>query len=288
MILSNMLYWGTSAFQLQKIDDPSTEARVLLGHILNLSSTELYAQSERILSPDQIVKFQKFVERRLSREPTAYIINRKEFYGIDFYVDNSVLIPRPETELLVDEAISFIRSKLNNSAYLKKPMFVADIGTGCGSIAISLAKNISDIKIYATDISSSALRIARLNSKRADVAKQIIFLQGNLLEAIPEYFDLLIANLPYIKNSELANLCPEIFCFEPEMAIAGGSDGLELIYRLIKQIKGRSKQPTRILLEIGQGQDKQLISFLKQTLPQAIVELVKDLNDINRVAIIDL
>ena len=286
MTLAQALQQSAHTLNLQGIEDSHIEARMLLGHILELSSAQLYTQPERALSQEQAKGLHQLIERRLHREPTAYIVKHREFYGIDFYVDSRALIPRPETELLVEEAIEFANSRPNLSSS-EKPLLIADAGVGCGAIAISLALNLPQSKIYATDISPSALEVARLNCEYHNATGQIVLLQGNLLEPVPEPVDLIVANLPYIKSSELANLSPEITNFEPRAAIDGGQNGLDVIRQFLEQAKEKIHPQGCLLLEIGQKQEKAVVSLIKHYHPKARSELIPDLNGIRRVVKID-
>jgi release factor glutamine methyltransferase len=282
MILAQALQQSAHTLSLNGIDDSHTEARMLLGHITKLSPVQIYTQPERTLSREQENNLQELVERRLCHEPAAYIVNHREFYGIDFYVDYRVLIPRPETELLVDTAIEFA-----SSTCLASSPLIADIGTGCGAIAISLALNLPHSQIYATDVSPLALEVARLNCKSHNVTDRIILLQGNLLEPLPESVDILVANLPYIKSSELANLSPEIIQFEPRMAIDGGENGLDYIRQLLEQAEDRINTSGCLLLEIGQNQEKDLSNLIRSLLKKVNFVFISDLNGIKRVVKID-
>lgn len=286
MTLAQALQQSARTFRLHGIEDSHIEARILLEHILELSSAQLYTQPERVLSQEQANSLHQLIERRLHREPTAYIIKHREFYGIDFYVDSRALIPRPETELLVEEAIEFANSRPNLSSS-EKPLLIADAGVGCGAIAISLALNLPRSKIYATDISPSALEVARLNCEYHNATGQIVLLQGNLLEPVPEPVDLIVANLPYIKSSELANLSPEITNFEPGTAIDGGQNGLDVIHQFLEQAREKIHSQSCLLLEIGQKQEKAVASLIKHYLPKASFELIPDLNGIRRAVKID-
>jgi len=288
MILHQTIQQAANTFSRHNIADGYLEARVLLGQILELSSAELFTQPELTLNQGQIKIFNQSIERRINNEPTAYIIKHKEFFGIDFYVDHRVLIPRPETELLVEEALEFARSKINHTTNPSGLIQIADIGTGCGAIAISIALNLPHVKVLATDISPLALEVARLNSDYHKVTGQVTFLQGNLLEPIHKPVDLIIANLPYIKTSELPELSPEITGFEPEIAINGGESGLDPINQILEQIKERELQQCRLLLEIGQGQEQQVTALVNRLFPAANPELVTDLNGINRVVKMDI
>jgi release factor glutamine methyltransferase len=283
MTLTQALQQSAHILSVNGIDDSHIEARILLGHITKLSPVQIHTLTEQALSQEQERALHELVERRLRREPTAYIINRREFYGIDFYVDSRVLIPRPETELLVDTALKLFR----NGTCLPSPLVIADIGTGCGAIAISLALNLPRSKIYATDSSRSALEVAGLNCEHHKVTRQVTLLQGNLLEPIPETIDLIVANLPYIKSSELDNLSPEITSFEPRTAIDGGKNGLKCIHRLLEQTEGKINRRGCLLLEIGQNQEQYVISLIHSLLKKVSFTLIPDLNGINRVVKID-
>ncbi|MBM4445851.1 MAG: peptide chain release factor N(5)-glutamine methyltransferase [Chloroflexi bacterium] len=285
MILAQALQQSAHILSLNDIDDSHVEARMLLGRITKLSPVQIYTQPERTLNHEQEGNLHELVERRLCHEPAAYIVNNREFYGIDFYVDPRVLIPRPETELLVDTALEFARS---NKTHLAKPLLIADIGTGCGAIAISLALNLPHSKIYATDVSPLALQVAKLNCESHNVTDRITLLQGNLLEPLPEPVDILVANLPYIKSSELTNLSPEIIQFEPRMAIDGGESGLHYIRQLLEQAEVKINTKGCLLLEIGHNQEREVRHLINICLGKISVGFISDLNGINRVAKIDL
>jgi release factor glutamine methyltransferase len=230
------------------------------------------------LSPEQYDKLHQLVQRRLNHEPVAYITGHREFYGLDFYVDSSVLIPRPESELLVEKSLELAQ---------KHPLStIAEIGTGCGVIAISLALKLPDIRIYATDISSSALRVALSNCQKYGVVDRIVFLQGDMLEPLPEPVDLIIANLPYVRESELAGV--NTINFEPSLALDGGIDGVEKIRKLSTQVKGKLCPGGYLLLEIGQGQAVAVTDIIRNLFPSAGIELIKDLGGIDRVVILHL
>lgn len=279
MTLTQALQQSAHILSVNGIEDSYIEARMLLGHITKLSPVQIYTQTEQTLSQEQEGSLHELIERRLRREPTAYIVNHREFYGIDFYVDSRVLIPRPETELLVDTAVEFSK----NSTYLPNPLLIADIGTGCGAIAISLALNLPQSKIYATDISYSTLEVARLNCEHHKVTRQVTLLQGNLLEPVPEPVDLIVANLPYVRNSELENLSPEITRFEPRTAIDGGKNGLKCIRQLLEQAEEKTSPRGCLLLEIGQNQEKEVIHLIHSCLNKVSFGFISDLNGINRV-----
>jgi release factor glutamine methyltransferase len=282
MTLNQTLLKTAQLLDHHNIEDSFFEARILLGHLLKLSPEELLTKTEYRLAPEQEEGLHELIQKRLKREPAAYIIARKEFYGIDFMVDQRVLIPRPETELLVEEALTYFKTQPSNNLYNKKKSIIADVGTGCGAIAISLSVNQPDIHCYATDISSDALEVARYNAKFHDVVNQITFLQGNLLEPLPEPVDLILANLPYIKHSEISNLSPEIKNYEPQNALDGGAHGLLYIKQLIEQSKGKLHNNGCLILEIGYDQAQQIENFIRRSFIGSYYEFVSDPGKIKR------
>ena len=288
MILSEALQSVTQTLRRAEIADPSVEAEVLLGHVLGMSKTGLYTEPERNLTSAEGERLRHLVRRRLDREPAAYVLGHGEFYGIDFYVDSRTLIPRPETELLVEKAVELAR----RIAHQGEQTAMADIGTGCGAIAISLALALPQAKIYATDISPSALRVAEVNCRRHGVSSQVELLQGNLLEPLPQAVDVIVANLPYVKDCEFVDLSPEIREHEPTVAWAGGRDGLDKIREMLEQVQGKRGAhcwgSVCLLLEIGQGQGEMVTSLVNGYFPQASIELVSDLGGIERVVKVGL
>jgi release factor glutamine methyltransferase len=266
-----------------EIEDAHIEARVLMGYALKLSAEKIYAGMEQHLNEESEDIFQGLLERRLAREPVSHITKHKEFYGLDFYIDRRVLIPRPETELLVEQALHCIKDRTDSIGFPEKQFKVADIGTGCGNIAISIALNSDKVKIYAIDISSAALEVANLNCVIHKVTDRVILLQGNLLEPVPQSVDLILANLPYIKSSEINSLSPEIAYFEPRIALDGGIEGLMLINLILKQVKEKQSHTPNIILEIGAGQEKRVVTLIKSHFPTAQYESFPDLNGIKRV-----
>ncbi len=279
MILSEVLQSATQALLRTRIDDASVEAELLLGRVLRVPRTQLYTEPERVLTSAETKHLWRLVQRRLDHEPTAYILGHCEFYGIDFCIDCHTFIPRPETELLVEKAMELAQ----RISHPGKQIIVADVGTGCGAIALSLALALPQAKIYATDISASALQVAGINCRRHGVNSQVELLQGNLLEPLPQPVDMIVANLPYIKNCEFKDLSPEVRNFEPTMALAGGEDGLDKIQQMLEQMPGKLNYKACFLLEIGQGQGGMVTSLIKNYFPQASIELIYDLGGIERV-----
>jgi release factor glutamine methyltransferase len=257
------------------IEDASFEGELLLRQALGLNRTHLYSNLEDGIDAEQESSLWNMIERRLKGEPSAYIIGHREFYGLDFSVNADVLIPRPETELLMEKALSL-------AASYKTPV-IADIGTGCGAIAISLAVNLLDARIYATDVSPAALEVAAENCRRHDVADRVRLICGDMLAPLTEQPDTIVSNLPYVRSSEIASKC-----HEPLLALDGGSDGLDKIRHLVNQAEGRLNSGGCLLLEIGLGQSDAITSLVNHFFPTASVEVIPDLADIDRVVCMKL
>lgn len=255
------------------VEEPALESDILLCHTLGIDRVQLYQEPEHELSAEEDAALWQMVNRRVKGEPTAYITAHREFFGLDFLVTPAVLIPRPETELLVERTLELVRTNALST--------LADIGTGSGAIAISLAKSLAGVGIYATDISDDALKVARINCQRHGVADRVVLLQGDLLEPLPEPVDLIIANLPYVRKSDIPGQGP--LSFEPRAALDGGEDGLDKIKALAGQLSGKLEPGGWLLLEIGQGQAKVVVDLLTKIFPDAHIEVTRDLAGIERV-----
>jgi release factor glutamine methyltransferase len=279
MILREALQSATQTLLGANVTDATVEAELLLGHVLRMSKTQLHTEPERDLTVAETEHLQSLVRRRLDREPAAYILGHWQFYGIDLYIDRGTFIPRPETEILVEKAVELAPSVPRS----ERQITIADIGTGCGAIAVSLALALPQARIYATDISASALRVAEKNCQRHEVCGRVELLLGDLLEPLPRPVDMIVANLPYVNDREFEYLSPEIADFEPSIALAGGKNGLDRIQELLLQMPGKLNRGGCFLLEIGQGQGRAATSLIHTYLPQAGVELIPDLGGIDRV-----
>ena len=278
MTLKQALSRARGILAEKNIDDAPLECELLLRHALGISRTQLYLDLDHELSPKQEEAFWRLLKRRLNGEPTAYITGHREFYGLDFYVDPRVLIPRPESELLVETALGLAQNHPLST--------MADIGTGCGAIAISLALSLPEAKIYATDISTAALEVAVVNCQKHEVVDKVHLLHGNMLDPLPESVDLIIANLPYVRKSQLARMGSARF--EPRLALDGGLDGTERIRQVCRQVGGKLRPSGFLLLEIGQGQRSAVTAFLHTLFPNGKIEVVPDLSDIDRVVRLSL
>jgi release factor glutamine methyltransferase len=260
------------------IEDAPLECELLLRHVLNLSRAQLYLDLDHELRHKQEEAFWHLIKRRLDGEPTAYITGHREFYGLSFYVDRRVLIPRPESELLVETALGLAQNY---------PLFtIAEVGTGSGAIAISLALSLPEAKIYATDISAAALEVALVNCQKHGVVDRVHLLRGNMLAPLPEPVDLIIANLPYVKQSELARM--NSARFEPRLALDGGSDGIERIRQLCRRLGSKLRPSGFLLLEIGEGQGRAVTTLLHGLFPSGKIEVMPDLSGIERVVSLSL
>jgi release factor glutamine methyltransferase len=255
------------------VEDASLEGEILLRHVLGMNRAQLYTDLDRDLGTKQQKTLNQLLKRRQHGEPSAYITGHREFYGLDFRVDRNVLIPRPETELLVELAI-----KLAQEHPILK---IADIGTGCGAITISLAINLPQATVYAIDISVAALEMARYNCARYGVADGVVLLQGDLLEPLDETVDMIVANLPYVREADIPQRGS--LSYEPALALNGGKDGLEKIKIICWQAAKKLNKDGFLLIETGEGQAEKVVNILCKAFPAPSIEVHKDLASIERV-----
>jgi release factor glutamine methyltransferase len=261
-----------------KIEDSSLEAEILLKHTLKIDRTQLFTEIDSPLKKRQEDTYRTFIKRRIKGEPSAYITGHREFFGLDFLVDKRVLIPRPETEILVEQAIA-------RAGNYRGPIIV-DVGTGCGAIAVSLALHLPHAEIHAVDISKAALKVATRNCLKHGVEDRVKLLVGDLLEPVPITVDIIVANLPYVLTAEVPQV--NTSGFEPPLALDGGVDGMDMIKRLCLQAHDKLRPAGCLLLEIGMGQSKIVSGVLREFFPAASVEFVSDLSDITRVVCMTL
>lgn len=274
--LREVLRWGEQSLAQNALDSPRLDTEILLAHALGMTRAQLHAHPQSQLNLAELASYRQLIERRARREPVAYIVGHKEFYGLDLFVDQRVLIPRPETELLVEKAIEISQRR----------SVVADVGTGSGAIAISLTVHLPQVLVYATDASPAALEVAARNCRRHGVEDRVRLLQGHLLEPLPEPVDLIVANLPYVSQAELAQLPPEISRYEPREALDGGPDGLGCIRSLLAQVGVHLKPRGIVLLEIGATQAAAVVALAERHFPAARVEIVRDYAGLDRAVIV--
>lgn len=253
-------------------DEARLEAEVLLRHVLGIDRAAFLMHRDEPLADDAAARFAALLERRLAREPLAYITGQREFYGLAMRVDRRVLIPRPETEGLVERAIALAHPS----------SVIVDVGTGSGCIAVALAVHLPQARVIATDASADALACARENAARHGVAERITLLHGDLLHPIHGTVDIIVSNPPYIASREIGDLAPEIAQYEPRGAVDGGADGLDVLRRLLAQAAGRLRPGGHVLLEIGAGQGSDVAQMARTALPGATIAVENDLAGLER------
>lgn len=265
------------------IEQPRDEAEILLAHLQGWNRLKLFLERSNFLDSDLVSAFRAAVERRARDEPSAYITGTKEFYGLSFAVNREVLIPRPETELLVDIVLEWARTQ-------KGELRGVDLGCGSGNLAITLAYHLPEASFYAVDLSTGALQLAETNALRHGVRERVHFFQGDYLDAFsgtqpPPVFNLVVSNPPYLRSSELENLPVTIRDYEPPLSLNGGPDGL-VAYRSILALLPRFLQaPGLMALEIGFTQGEALLSLCRKQALFHTLSLRHDYQNLPRVLI---
>jgi release factor glutamine methyltransferase len=278
-----IIQWATSYFKSNQIDSPRLTIEILLAHVLDVDRIDLYLAFDKPLHVDELTLLKSLIKRRINREPVAYITGKKEFFGLEFDVASDVLIPRPETEFLVEEALKFIPQ---NAIYM--PMNILDMGTGSGAIIITLSKNRPGHRFFASDISVAVLTIARANAKKHGV-QDISFFAGNWFAPIAqnrETFDIIVSNPPYIPVTEIDRLAPEIVQYEPAFALDGGDDGMQALKILIEGAPLYLNPGGMMLLEIGHDQRDQLSQEINNFSNLTLDKFIRDYGGHDRVAVI--
>ncbi len=274
--IRKVLTWTTQHFEKRKVDAPRLTAEVLLAHVLKTGRVRLYVDLDRPLEKDELATFRALIERRIAGEPTQYLTGVREFYNRPFKVDPRVLIPRPETELLVEACLQ----RLPKDA----PSRVLDVCVGSGCIALSIAAERPRATVFATDLSPDAIALARENAEALKVADRVTLLQGNLFAPLPPdaRFDVVVSNPPYIATAEIDTLSAEVRR-EPRMALDGGADGLVLIRRVAEGARRHLVPGGLLAMEIGETQGAALVAVL-QAAGYAEVRVEKDLERRDRMA----
>ncbi len=252
-------------------ETPRLEAEVLLAHATGLSRTAILAHPERLLAPDEEARYNELLFRRAQGAPLPYLTGRIEFYGLEFTVTPDVLIPRPETETLVERALAW------------KPRTVIDVGTGSGCVAIALAVHLPRSRIWATDISRAALQVAVDNARRHGVADRILFVQADLLSPLRGPVDLVVGNPPYVAEEEWDALPTSVRDYEPRRALDGGPGGLRVIWRLLEDAPRLLHPGGVLLMEIGAAQGGRAADLARTCIPGAQVRIYPDLAGRDRV-----
>ncbi|MEJ5364700.1 MAG: peptide chain release factor N(5)-glutamine methyltransferase [Desulfosoma sp.] len=273
-----VLQWTTDYFRRKGLDQPRSDAEVLLAHALNLRRVDLYLRYDQPLRPDELARYRALIQRRAAREPTQYITGRQEFWSLELEVSPAVLIPRPETERLVELALE---------AFSDEPLRALDLGTGSGAIAVALATERSHWSIIACDISWDALMTARRNAVRHGVNSRIAFVLSDLTAAFrpdPPPFSLICANPPYIGDAQWAALAPEVARYEPSHALRGGGpDGTAIPIRLLRLAFPLLRPGGILFMEFGKGQERTLPAAARELPGVDSVEVLRDYSDIPRI-----
>ena len=271
------------------IPDARLEAEVMVMDVMRMPRQAIFAEQESQVSPQQEEQLAAIVTRRLTREPLAYILNYREFYGVNLLVNTDVLIPRPETETMVEHALFMALMGMES-----RELVIADVGTGTGAIAVNLAIHLPAARIYASDAYDATLDVAAYNVRMHNVADRVTLLKGDLLEPLPEPVDVIVANLPYLPTDRIPTLQPEIQ-WEPVAALDGGTDGLDHIRRLLSQAAtahggegARLKPHGVILLEMDPEQFSEALSLASAAFPDAEITVEPDLAGMDRVLSVSL
>jgi len=274
--IKNLLKVTTDYLKEKQIENPRLTAEVLLAHQLNIDRVSLYINFDQPLNESELSGYRLLIKRRLQREPLQYITGAQEFWSLDFIVNPQALIPRPESELLVELAINQLKPP---NAFENHPPNILDLGTGCGALAISLAKEVQEAKIWATDISSGALKLANLNAKKHGVADRIKFKHGNLWDPLVNQgikFDIIISNPPYIACEEYNDLPPEVRDYEPRSALDGKENGMYYIEKILKGGLRFLNTEGLILLEMAPDQTNEALSLIGQIKDYGESSRIKD------------
>jgi release factor glutamine methyltransferase len=279
--IKKLLDWVTEYLTKSNVDSPRLSAELLLSHITGLHRIELYTNFGRVLAKDKLDRLHGLVKRCAAQEPVQYLVGKTEFYSMEIKVSCDCLIPRPETELLVERAIDFLRSRNGVSA-------VCDLCTGSGCIAAAIAKNQPDVKITATDICDKALAVAAENIKHHGLSKKINLLCGDLFAPIIEgmdetKFDLVVSNPPYVSAAQFDKLEVRVKDYEPKGALFAGDEGLDIYERITEQIGEHLKEDGALILEIGFAQGDAVKELLENTGLFAKIVVEKDFSNNDRV-----
>ena len=272
MEILELINSGSRQLKDKDIFSHRLDSEILLSEVLNQSREELLINLNKKIEPQKIVDFYKLIERRSSKEPVAYILKKKEFWSKSFHVNHNTLIPRPETELMVEKIVKVFKTK---------NIFVLDIGTGTGCILLSILSELEKSKGIGIDISSKAIQIANLNSKKHKLTQRTKFYKRSLNEIYHNKFDLIVSNPPYIVKKDIKNLNEDIKKFEPKLALDGGNDGLDVIKKVIYKSRSILKIKGMLALEIGNEQFKKVSKILRNN-KFKIIYLIKDYRENTR------
>jgi release factor glutamine methyltransferase len=279
---------GARFLRERKIENPRLNAGIILGYVLEKSYSHLCLESHRLLSFSQLTKFRKLLIKRSLHQPLSYLIGREDFMNLFFLVNSKVYIPRPETEILVEEVLKSLRDSLLE-AQAGRQATIIDLGTGCGNIAISLAKELPEAIVYAVDISDEALKVAAFNAELYHLKDRIVFLKGDLFHPLKGMnltgkVDAIVSNPPYVARDEMESLPPEIRK-EPEVALDGGEKGLEFYQKIIPVAPPFLRRGGLLALEVGHGQMEKIKDMIACQEDMQPPWIIKDYQGIERIVL---
>jgi len=263
------------------------DAEVLARRVLGWDQARFLVNRNEPASSAFLLNYEHYVARRIRREPVSYIIGTREFWSLDFEVTPDVLIPRPETELIIDEAIKRGRAAFSGDLGEKgaRPLFI-DVGTGSGVLAVVLAKEFPNATVVATDVSDGALRVAKRNAERHGVADRITFVETSFLDGLEQSADLIVSNPPYVPAVSAPGLTPEVLDYEPSVAVFGGNDGLDGLRRVFQDSIQRLSAGGWLIVEFGYGQEDAVASLVNASPALSLVAIREDLQNIPRTAVV--
>jgi release factor glutamine methyltransferase len=282
--IRNIRKWAIATLKESDIEFPETDADSLLAYVLSCDRVRIYTNPDDVIDDADIRKYKELIYKRTSHVPLQYITRRVEFMSLDFVVDERVLIPRPETEILVETVLN----KAKGNEYSDKSIIIMEIGTGSGNIAVSLAKNLSNAEIYTNDISPDALTLAQTNIQRHEVVDKVHLLHGDFFGAFcgsveKEHADFIVSNPPYVSESEWNKLEPEVREHEPRQALVGGEDGLCFYREIISDAHHWLRPGGYLVIEIGETQANAIWKLMQNEEHFGEKEIIKDLQGKERV-----
>ncbi len=278
MKIEELLRYGKEKLEKQKVEDTSIISRILMQYVLKIDRNKLIINKNDNVDINKENEYKEYIEKIIKGKPVQYITNNQEFMKLNFYVDENVLIPQPDTEILVEEVIKSIDIMEN--------IEILDMCTGSGCIGISLAKNIKNTKVTLVDISKEAIEIAKKNAIQNGVENKVTFIQSDMFENVKGKFDIIVSNPPYIKTDIIQTLDKQVQN-EPHIALDGGEDGLDFYKMLINEAHKYLKKGGKIFLEIGYDQKQKVESLAKQSKHYKKIETIKDLSQNDRVIILE-
>lgn len=287
MTVEQLLKKGIEILQEGDLSNPFLDAQLLLCYALNVDKIYIYTQKDRQVNEENVDNFLRLVDKRKSGYPLQYIIRKQEFMGLDFFVKEGVLVPRPDTEILVETVINIVeKGQFKDKDELK----IVDIGAGSGAITLSLAHYIKNAFVYSVDISEEALKVAKKNCDNMNLQDRVKFLQGDLLNPLKEYnllknIDIIVSNPPYIPSKDIEDLQTEVSKYEPRLALDGGEDGLKYYRRIIEQSTDYLVDGGLLAFEIGYDQGKEVSELLRQNKNFEDIRVIKDLAGHDRVVV---